>query len=237
MALYLIGIGLNDEKDISVKGLEIVKKADKIYLDIYTSKMNCAVSDLEKFYGKKIIEANREMLENKSDVIVDEAKDKDVVLLVAGSPTAATTHSNFLIDGKKKNVNVKVVENASVFSAIGITGLFLYKFGQVISIPHKNENVKSPYEKFKRNNEIGLHTLFLLDVDDKLMTIREALDYLIKMGLDKDTMVVGCGALGSSDPEIKYGRASEVEINRFPQCLIIPGELHFKEEEALELYR
>jgi len=32
MTLYLIGIGLEDEKSISVKGLEIVKKCDKIYL-------------------------------------------------------------------------------------------------------------------------------------------------------------------------------------------------------------
>jgi len=32
MTLYMIGIGLNDEKDISIKGLELVKKADFVYL-------------------------------------------------------------------------------------------------------------------------------------------------------------------------------------------------------------
>ena len=35
--LYLIGLGLGDVKDITVKGLEIVKKAHKIYLEAYTS--------------------------------------------------------------------------------------------------------------------------------------------------------------------------------------------------------
>jgi hypothetical protein len=35
--LYFIGLGLADETDISVKGLEIVKKADRVYLEAYTS--------------------------------------------------------------------------------------------------------------------------------------------------------------------------------------------------------
>ena len=35
--LYLIGLGLADERDISVKGLEIIKKADRVYLEAYTS--------------------------------------------------------------------------------------------------------------------------------------------------------------------------------------------------------
>jgi diphthine methyl ester synthase len=33
----MIGLGLGDEKDISVKGLEIIKKCDKVYLEAYTS--------------------------------------------------------------------------------------------------------------------------------------------------------------------------------------------------------
>ena len=35
--LYLIGLGLADEKDISVKGLGIVKKASRVYLEAYTA--------------------------------------------------------------------------------------------------------------------------------------------------------------------------------------------------------
>ena len=35
--LYLVGLGLGDAKDITVRGLEIVKKADKVYLEAYTS--------------------------------------------------------------------------------------------------------------------------------------------------------------------------------------------------------
>jgi diphthine methyl ester synthase len=35
--LYLVGLGLADETDITVKGLEIVKKAHRVYLEAYTS--------------------------------------------------------------------------------------------------------------------------------------------------------------------------------------------------------
>ena len=35
--LYIVGLGLADEKDISVKGLEVVRKADRVYLEAYTA--------------------------------------------------------------------------------------------------------------------------------------------------------------------------------------------------------
>lgn len=34
---YAIGLGLADEKDISVNGLEIVKRAERVYLEAYTA--------------------------------------------------------------------------------------------------------------------------------------------------------------------------------------------------------
>lgn len=35
--LYLVGLGLADETDITVRGLEIVKKAERVYLEAYTA--------------------------------------------------------------------------------------------------------------------------------------------------------------------------------------------------------
>lgn len=35
--LYLVGLGLSDETDITVKGLEVVRKASRVYLEAYTS--------------------------------------------------------------------------------------------------------------------------------------------------------------------------------------------------------
>jgi diphthine synthase len=34
---YFIGLGLADEKDITVKGLEVVQRAERVYLEAYTA--------------------------------------------------------------------------------------------------------------------------------------------------------------------------------------------------------
>ena len=44
--LYLIGLGLAGEKDISVKGLEIIRQADRVYLEAYTSILLVETSQL-----------------------------------------------------------------------------------------------------------------------------------------------------------------------------------------------
>jgi diphthine methyl ester synthase len=35
--LYLVGLGLADERDITIRGLEVVKSAERVYLEAYTS--------------------------------------------------------------------------------------------------------------------------------------------------------------------------------------------------------
>lgn len=35
--LYFIGLGLGDAKDITVKGLEIIRRCSRVYLEAYTS--------------------------------------------------------------------------------------------------------------------------------------------------------------------------------------------------------
>lgn len=35
--LYLVGLGLGDAKDITVKGLEVVRRCRRVYLEAYTS--------------------------------------------------------------------------------------------------------------------------------------------------------------------------------------------------------
>lgn len=46
--LYLIGLGLSDVKDITVKGLEIVKRCSRVYLEAYTSILGFSVKELVK---------------------------------------------------------------------------------------------------------------------------------------------------------------------------------------------
>lgn len=242
MALYLIGIGLGNEKDISLRGLETIKKCDKIYLESYTSKLQCNVNNLEKLYGKKVITATRSMIEEGMDNILNEAKKKNIALLVIGSVFAATTHINYLIEAKKQNVKVEIIENVSIFTAVGLTGLSLYNFGKVTSIPFDNKNVDVTINVIKENLKSNMHTLVLLDIkDERLMSINEALSYLNLKGISENQLVVGCAGLGNKDFQIKTGKLSELirfKFNIYPQCLIIPAKkLHFVEEEALEMWK
>lgn len=46
---YLIGLGLGDAKDITVKGLEIIKKCDKVFLEAYTSILTVGKDSLVSF--------------------------------------------------------------------------------------------------------------------------------------------------------------------------------------------
>lgn len=241
MTLYLIGLGLCDEKDISLRGLEVVKKCDKVYLEAYTSKLQCSVKDLEKLYGKKVVLADRKMVEDGIDKILGEGKNKDIALLIIGSVFAATTHINYLIEGKNKGVNVEIIENASVFTAIGITGLSLYNFGKVTSIPFNYEDIETPINVINENLKSNLHTLVLLDIQgSKLMSINEALHYLKSKGLSEKQLVIGCVGLGSSEFQIKAGSIKDVmdfNFKVYPQCLVIPAKkLHFMEEEGIRLW-
>ena len=251
MALYMVGIGLNDEKDISLKGLETVKKCDIIYLENYTSKLSCDVRDLEKLYGKKIILADRNLVENEAeDTILKNAKEKDVAFLVIGDVFSATTHVDLMLRAKKENIAVKIIHNASVLTAVGVSGLELYKFGKTSSIPIINENVETPYDALKANQENNLHTLFILDLKEDSndsLSVNDAIRYLLKVEMKRgervfadNTVCVGCTKLGSLDQIIKAGKAKELlkyDFKKGMQCLIVPAKkLHFMEEEALRIY-
>jgi diphthine synthase len=251
MTLYLIGIGLNDEQDITIKGLEIVKKCDSVYLENYTSLLQCSVKDLEHFYGKEIVLADREMTEQGDEKIIAEAKDKDVAFLIIGDVFSATTHVQLFKLAKESNVEVNVINNASVLNSVGITGLELYKFGKITSIPFIGDHpdLETPYNVYRDNLSLGLHTLFLLDLkpgEDKFMSVNQALEILEKIEsktkeglINDDLLVVGCARLGSDKFIVKAGKLSEIKKFDFGKplhCLIIPGKMHFVEDEMLHLW-
>ena len=251
MTFYLIGIGLNDEKDVSVRGLEIIRICDAVYLESYSSLLNCSISDLERFYGRKVIAADRDLVE-QSDEVVGAAANKNAALLVIGDPWGATTHIDIMLRCRQKNIPFVVIDNASVITAVGITGLQIYKFGKTTSVPYPDKNFRpeTSYEVISQNRLLGLHTLLLLDIRPdlgKFMTIPEAIDVLLKIESVKkrkaftpDTFCVGCARLGSEDFVIRAGSATDLkkfDFGKQPHCLIIPGELHFVEEEALRQWK
>ncbi|XP_040378607.1 probable diphthine methyl ester synthase [Oryza brachyantha] len=176
--LYIVGLGLGDERDITVRGLDAVRRCAKVYMEAYTSLLSLgldpsALSNLEKLYEKEITVADREMVEERADQMLREAADADVAFLVVGDPFGATTHTDLVVRAKNMGVEVKVIHNASVMNAVGVCGLQLYRYGETISIPFFTETWRpdSFYEKIQNNRRLGLHTLCLLDIRVKEPTL------------------------------------------------------------------
>ena len=70
MVLYLIGLGLCDEKKITLRGLEYIKSSDYIYMEYYTSILSVDKSKLGSLYEKQIILA--EIYESSKFIRVNE---------------------------------------------------------------------------------------------------------------------------------------------------------------------
>lgn len=225
--LYLIGLGLH-VKGISQQGLEAVNRCEKIYLEFYTVDFPYSKEELEKILGKQVILADRDFVESLK--IVEEAKDADIALLVYGSPLTATTHITLIEEAKKQEIKIEIIHNASIFDAVAETGLQIYKFGKTTSIP--DFEAESFTEVIKENLSIGAHSLILVDIG---IGFENALERLSTVDIDR---LVVCSALGTHDSRIYYGTLKELETKKVkkPFCFIVPGKLHFVEEEVLKKY-
>jgi diphthine synthase len=71
MVLYMIGLGLSDEKDITVKGLEAVKASKYIYLEMYTAILMISTERLSEYYGKDVVVADREFVESGCEEMIE----------------------------------------------------------------------------------------------------------------------------------------------------------------------
>ncbi|KAM6945515.1 diphthine methyl ester synthase [Aplochiton taeniatus] len=167
--LYFVGLGLGDAKDITVKGLEVVKRCSRVYLEAYTSILTVGKDALEEFYGRELILADRDMVEQNADEILRGADTSDVAFLVVGDPFGATTHSDLILRAVSAGIPYRVVHNASIMIAIGCCGLQLYNFGETVSVVFWTDTWRpeSFYDKIKKNRKMGMHSLCLLDIKVK----------------------------------------------------------------------
>ncbi len=242
--VVLIGLGLDNEKGITVQGLEEARRADRVFAELYTNMMpNLNLNNLETMIGKKIAVLTRTQLEDENArEIVKDVENKLIAFLVPGDPMIATTHVSLRLALAKRNIPSRIVHGASIVSAIcGATGLQSYKFGKSITLPRKEDPVpKSVLETVRDNKARGLHTLLLLDVkadQASALTIPDALHKLTKSDPSvNEWLTVGAARIGSSSEKVKAGRAktlSSFDFGPVPHSLVFPGKLHFMEEEAL----
>ena len=161
-------------------------------MEAYTSILGIPKERLEKFYGKEVIEADRDLVEQEAEIMINAAKNSRVAFLVVGDVFgflfflffgifflfcshffilhhSATTHTDLWLRCNHENIDVQVVHNASIMNAVACSGLQLYHFGETISMCFFTPTWRpdSFYEKIKLNRQRGQHTLCLLDIKVK----------------------------------------------------------------------
>ncbi|KAI9729799.1 MAG: diphthine synthase [Claussenomyces sp. TS43310] len=248
--LYLIGLGLSDETDITVRGLQVVRSASRVYLEAYTSILLVDKEILEKYYGREVILADREMVESSSDDILSDADKVDVAFLVVGDPYGATTHTDLTLRARSLGITTQCIPNASILSAIGAAGLQLYNFGQTVSMVFFTDRWRptSFYDRVAENRAVGLHTLVLLDIKVKepsyenmargrmiyepprYMTVGQCAEQMLEVERARnegvcgpEALAVGAARVGSSSEKFVSGTLQQL-VDRGDE--ILGGPLH-----------
>jgi len=250
-SLTLIGLGLYDEKDITLKSLEEIKKSERVFAEFYTAKLvGTNIKKIERIIGKKVIVLSRSETEDGS-IILDSAKKESIAFLTCGDPMTATTHIDLRLRAEKLGIKTYIIHGSSIITAVpGLLGLQNYKFGRTTTLayPEKNYFPTSPYDVILKNKKIGLHTLILLDIQsekNKFMSANEGLKLLLKMEeklkkniIKNDSIICVVARAGSKDCKAVAGSIKKllnVDFGPPLHTIVIPGELHFMEIEALQL--
>ncbi len=250
--IVFVGLGLFNNYDLSLRGLEEARNADEIYLEFYTSLMpGFSVESLKQMIGKNVQVVSRKMLEEEGgESILKRAIDRKIILMVPGDPLISTTHIDLRIRAEARSIKTRIVHGASIISAaISLSGLQNYRFGRSVTIPFtEGQRIsETPYNVISENKTRDLHTLCFLDIrieESRCMTIKDALKILLQVEKKKrekrvtpESLAVGIARAGAEDVTVKAAKVSDLQVCDFgpvPHTLVFPAEtLHFMEAEAL----
>src|SRR4030042_1797973 len=216
--LVFIGLGLYDETDVSMKGVEELKHCDEVFAEFYTTKLGrFDRQSFEQLIGKKITVLTRQETE-KGDRIIDAATHNSVAFLTGGDPMIATTHVDLRLRAMKQNISTRIIHGGSITTAVpGLLGLQNYKFGRTTTLAFAEK--------------------------DRYMTANEGLNLLIKMEeklkkhlIVDDTIACVVARAGAPDEMVVADTIQKLRKRDFGpplHPLVITGNLHFMEIEAL----
>ena len=249
--IYFVGMGVYNEKGLTIEALEVLRSVDLVFAETYTSRVYIDFENLKRLIGKEIVVLGREEVEEKGEEIIIKPAEtgKKVAFLSPGDCFIATTHMALRLEACRRGIKTYVVHAPSIYTvAPALTGLHIYKFGRCVTLPFPENGYtpRTPYNVIKENKERGLHTLILLDVNDKkktYMTVNQALRILLSLEekyrekvITEETVCIGVARAGSPNPTVKVGtprQLAQEDFGETPHCLIIAGQLHFTEAEAL----
>jgi diphthine synthase len=245
--LFLIGLGLCDEQDLSLRAIDILKNCDSVFSEEYTNVIKeGSMERLRRIIGKDVMILQREQVEGE-EIILASAKEGDTALIVPGDPMTATTHCSLLQSAREHNIETKIVHSSSIFTAApGACGLQIYKMGKTATITYwrKNFEPDSFIDLIKENKERGAHTLCLLDIDKDMgpMKVSTAIDTIKKAQQRKGLRVVDdltkifvLWHVGWEDQFVWAGTLNQLLEKQDldgPAVIIIPEKMHFREEES-----
>jgi diphthine synthase len=242
--LTFVGLGLYDERSITVEGRDALADADRAFAEFYTSHLvGATVADLEAYHDVEIEVRDRAGVEQRPEEILDAAEDDHVVFLTAGDTMISTTHVDLRLRAVERGIETRLIHGVTAQSAAsGLTGLQNYRFGKAVTLPfpyaHGADGVpQSVTDSIEANRERGLHTLVYLDIKadrEEYMTG----DYAAEMLAEgwRDVLGVVVARAGSEDPVVVADRLSALAERDFGDplhMLVIPGDVHHVEADAL----
>jgi diphthine synthase len=248
--LWFVGLGISGFKSIPSEALDVLSKADIVYLEQFTSPIG--KSDLTKIKNATKGEfklAKRWLVEDGSEILKN-AKKKKVVLLAYGDPYIATTHIELRTRAIEEKIKTHSIHAASsLTSMIGECGLHFYKVGRIATIMSEMKSLTTPYYVIYKNIIEGNHTVLLLEYNqdkDFFLDPKDALNGLletekgqIRNVISSSTYVIIASRIGFKDQNIISGKISSLKKTDFgkpPHTVIIPGRLHFTESDALKIF-
>jgi len=247
--LWFVGLGISGFKSIPNEALDILSKADIVYLEQFTSPIG--ESDLVKIKNvtKGEFKPAKRWLVEDGNEILQNAKKKKVVLLSYGDPYIATTHIELrtrAIEEKIKTFSIHA--SSSLTSMIGECGLHFYKVGRIATIMSETKSLTTPYYIIYKNIIEGNHTVLLLEYNqdkDFFLDPKDALNALLETEkgqkrnvINLSTYVIVASRIGFNNQTIISGKISSLKKRDFgkpPHTVIVPGRLHFTESDALKI--
>jgi diphthine synthase len=243
--LSFVGLGLYDERSVTVRGAAAIDAADSCFAEFYTSRLaGTTIESLEETHDTEIAVRDRAGVEEAPDPILDAAAAGDAVFLTAGDPMVSTTHVDLRLRAVDRGIETRVVHGTTAQTAASsLTGLQNYRFGKATTLPFERSHggtgvPESVLATIAANRERGLHTVVYLDIDgerEEYMRASHGAGALAEAGLEGLGVVVA--RAGSDDPTVAADAIDRLAERRFGpplHLLVVPGDLHPLEADALE---
>jgi len=249
--LLFVGTGIDGVRGLSLAAIDELDRCDVVYAERFTSSLSERdIDELAKIIKKPVSVVSRWYIEDGREIL-ENAASRSVALVTYGDPLIATTHAELRTRAVKKSIKTKVMHSASgIFAAIGEIGLQFYKFGRAATIMSDFQSARSVYNAIYENLLNGNHSLVLTEFrgdgqgDPFFLDPPSAIRSLVEIENDRrlgiilpETFGIVASRVGTASQAILSGALSSLQTRdcgQGPHSIIIPGALHFVEQESIE---